>query len=326
MAQITNLRMEKRVDSELSLAARAAWLHHAGGLTQSQVAKRLGVNNLKAHRLISRANQEGLVKVFIDGDITECLELEQRISDHYGLDQCEVIPEFDDDDLPLHALGTAGAAFLRRVVDSSAYNTVGVGHGRTLAACIDKLPGKTRCDTRFVSLLGGLTRNFSANPHDVIHRLAQRTGAPAFVMPVPFFANTVEDREVLLQQRGIHEVFELARQSDLKLVGIGTTEQHASLVATGMIEQTEIEHIAEQGGVGELLGHFFDAGGTPIETALSNRTMSVPLADLEDSSIVAVAGGRFKVAAIRSVLNSRYLSGLVTDERTARALVTDVKT
>ena len=56
---------------------------------------------------------------------------------------------------------------------------------------------------RFVSLLGGLTRKFSANPHDVIHRLAERTGAEAYVMPVPMFANTVEDRAVLIGQKGV---------------------------------------------------------------------------------------------------------------------------
>ncbi|RVB47560.1 sugar-binding transcriptional regulator, partial [Mesorhizobium sp. M7A.F.Ca.CA.004.05.1.1] len=38
-------------DHESSLATRAAWLHYAGGLTQAQVAKRLGLTSLKAHRL-----------------------------------------------------------------------------------------------------------------------------------------------------------------------------------------------------------------------------------------------------------------------------------
>ena len=49
--------------------------------------------------------------------------------------------------------------------------------------------------------------------------------------------------------------------------------------------------------------------------------MTLPLDDLRDTRIVAVAGGEFKIRAIRSVLESRLLSGLVTDERTARALL-----
>ncbi len=308
-----------------SMATRAAWLHYAGGLTQAEVAKRLGLTSLKAHRLITRANQQGLVKVFIDGEVSECVELENQLAGRYGLDYCEVVPDFDLDDLPLKALGTAGAQFLKRQIDRGEHRLIGVGHGRTLSACVEYLPRTSAGETRFVSLLGGLTRKFSANPHDVIHRLAERTGAEAFVMPVPFFANTVEDRQILLSQRGVSDVFDLAKQASLLIVGIGTAEPEASLVATGMIERAEIEEVRLDGGAGELLGHFFDEQGMPVEKALSERTLALSRDDLQGRRIVAVAGGKVKTRAIRSVLESRFLSGLITDERSARALIEKVQ-
>ena len=308
-------------NSDASLATRAAWLHYAGGLTQAEVARRLGLKSLKAHRLITRANQEGLVKVFIDGDVSECVELETRLSEVYGLDYCEVVPEFDLDELPLRALGHAGAQFLKREIESSENELIGIGHGRTLAACVEFLPRVSAARTRFVSLLGGLTRKLSANPHDVIHRLAERTGAEAYVMPVPFFANSVEDRDVLLSQRGVQGVLDLARSASLMVVGVGTAEPSASLVATGMIEPEEIVEVKAKGGAGELLGHFFDERGKPVETSLSDRTLALGRDEISDRRIIATAGGQMKVRAINSVLESRMLSGLITDERTACALV-----
>jgi DNA-binding transcriptional regulator LsrR (DeoR family) len=308
-------------DDETSMATRAAWLHYAGGLTQSEVAKRLGLTSLKAHRLITKANQEGLVKVYIDGEVSECVALEDELSGRYGLDYCEVVPDFDGEDLPLKALGIAGAQFLKREIERGEDTLIGVGHGRTLAACVEYLPRISAEKTRFVSLLGGLTRKFSANPHDVIHRLAERTGAEAYVMPVPMFANTVEDRTVLLGQKGISEVFDLGKAADLLIAGIGTAEREASLVATGMIEKGEMEEIRRKGGVGELLGHFFDDAGKAVETTLSNRALALAREDISNRRIVAVAGGKVKVRAIKSVLEGRYLKGLVTDERTARSLV-----
>ncbi len=80
-----NGRGPSMADVDESLAVRAAWLHYAGGLTQSEVAKRLGVPSVKAHRLIARAVADGAVKVTIDGDIVECVELETRLAERFGL-------------------------------------------------------------------------------------------------------------------------------------------------------------------------------------------------------------------------------------------------
>ena len=311
----------KRMEQETSLSVRAAWLHYVGGLTQSLVAKRLGVSSVKAHRLIARAVQDGLVKVTIEGDISGCIALENGLSAKYGLDTCEVAPDLGEEGLPLQALGVAGASFLMREIDNGQHNCIGVGHGRTLAASVAQMNRSNKTAVNFVSLLGGLTRNYSATPYDVMARLTEKTGATAYVMPVPFFANTVEDREVMLNQRGVSKVFKMAASAELKVVSIGTTEPSASLVSSGMIEMCEIIDVVAKGGVGELLGHFFDATGQQVHTSLTARTISAGLGQLDGKGIVAIAGGMEKVGAIRSVVMSGYLSGLITDERTAIALL-----
>ena len=185
-------------EDDSSLAARAAWLHHVGRLTQSEVATRLNVPNVKAHRLIARAAREGMVRVFVDGEIARCVQLEQQLCRAYGLALCEVAPNVDDDPLPLRSLGVLGARYLRLACEKGADPVIGLGNGRTLAACVEHLPRVDVGRTRFVSLMGGFSRRFAANPFDVIHRIAERTGAEAYVMPVPFVLNSAEDRVVLM--------------------------------------------------------------------------------------------------------------------------------
>ncbi len=309
-------------EDDSSLAARAAWLHHVGRLTQSEVATRLNVPNVKAHRLIARAAREGMVRVFVDGAIARCVQLEQQLCRAYGLAFCEVAPNVDDDPLPLRSLGVVGARYLRLACEKGADPVIGLGNGRTLAACVEHLPRIDVGRTRFVSLMGGFSRRFAANPFDVINRIAERTGAEAYVMPVPFVLNSAEDRAVLMAQRGVEGVFALARSATLRFTGIGIVDGHAASLATsGMIEPAEFDEVARAGGCGEILGHFFDADGRRVETDLSPRIATLDHGDLKTGKLVAVAGGSAKPDAIRAVLSSGLLHGLLTDERTAGTLL-----
>ncbi len=308
-------------DEEADLCIRAAWLHYAGGLTQGEVAARLGVANVKAHRLIARANKLGLVRVTIDGAIGECVALEERIVEAFGLGFCEVAPDLDDEALPLRTLSLIGSRYLSHALTGGAHEAIGFGHGRTLAACAAALPKLSTPGVKLVSLLGGMTRRFATTPFDVIHRLVERTGAEAYVLPLPFYANTTEDREVLLDQRGVRPVMEMGIEATLRLVGIGTMEGDASMLSTGMVEREEFEEARRAGGVGEVLGHIFSRDGRRVETELSARTLSMPAEEIGRRKTVAIAGGRSKIEPIRAVLASGLIHGLITDERTAKALL-----
>jgi DNA-binding transcriptional regulator LsrR (DeoR family) len=310
-------------DEEAALAARAAWLHFAGGKTQGEVAEILGVPNTKAHRLIARARSEGLIRVFVEGPIAGCIELEEKLKETYGLTQCEVVPNIDDGALPLRTLGTAGARYIRTLIENATYNLIGFGHGRTLAAAIDLLPSVPASAVKFVSLLGGLTRRFAASPFDVIHKLAERTGAEAYVMPVPFFANTVKDRKVLESQYGVSDVIEMSRSADLYVAGIGEVDRKSFIAIAGMVDGSDVDSVLASGACSEILGHFFTSDGTHVPNAVSDRAMAPRIEDLQSHKIVALAGGTSKTQAVRSILNSGLLYGLITDEATARRLISE---
>jgi DNA-binding transcriptional regulator LsrR (DeoR family) len=307
-------------DPDEELCARAAWLYYGAGLTQGEVAKRLSVPSVKAHRLVARANRLGLVRVSVDAPVGACIELEDALRLKFGLSQCVVAPDLDDQPLPLRTLGLSGGRFLRMAIESGAHSVIGVGHGRTLAACVSQLPRMDVPYLKIVSLLGGMTRGYVMTPFDVIHRLAERTNAAAYVLPLPFLANTPEDRSVLLEQRGVANVVELGVESTLRFVGIGAIDEDASILSTGLVERDEFDEARARGAVGELLGHLFSARGELIDCGVSARALSMPVADIARRPTVAVAGGRIKIDAIGGVLASGLLQGLITDEKTARAL------
>ena len=303
-------------DSEL--ATRAAWLYHAGGLTQADVAAKLGIAAAKAHRLIARATQAGLVRVFVDGPIGGCIALEETLSRRFGFEFCRVVPGLDGPPPNLRAVGTAAALFLREMFEIGRHRVVGVGHGRTLSIAVDLMPRVPAPQVQLVSLLGGLPRRLSTGPFDVINRLAEKTGADAYLLPVPMFANSAADSGVLRSQRGVAETLALAAEASLMLAGIGAVAEAAFLPAAGMIAAEEVRELRAAGAVGEIMGRYFDTAGRLVPTSLHDRLIALPIGALH--GLVAVAAGEEKIDAINAVSRSRLLSGLITDEPTARRL------
>jgi len=307
--------------NDRSLAARAAWMSFIGGYTQEEIAQKLGLSRVKINRLIAEATAAGLVRVFVEGTAAECVALEDRIATHWKLDFCSVSPTLGDGPLPLRTLAAAGAHYLHGVLERGEAKLIGIGHGRTLDAVVKYLPRVVRPNVRFVSLLGSLTRHAAANPFDVIHRLAEVTGAECYFMPAPFFADSVADKKVLLGQKGLKDVFSLARAAELHVVGIGEIGAHAHMLSTGMITEAESREVKQVGAVGELLGRFLDKNGRAVDAELNDRAVAIKLEEIKGKPVVAIAGGEDKPQAIKAVLESRVIKGLITDEATAKAIV-----
>ncbi|MBX2856209.1 MAG: sugar-binding transcriptional regulator [Rhodobacteraceae bacterium] len=316
--------------AETDLAARAAWLHFIGGLTQSEVAKRLELPTTRVHRYIARAQSDGLVRVFVDVEVEDCVRLETQLMQRYGLRICRVAMESPETGpLPLRALSALGGDYLMRAVASGAHKVIGVGQGRTLAAAVKSMgrelgrelarePGE---QVRFVSMLGGLTRSFAANPYDVIHVLAQKTGAEAYLMPAPLFADSAEDKGVLLSQSALATTMELIDQASLIVVGVGSMEQDGGATTSALDGPEAADALLSLGARAEILGQFLDANGQILKTPYDDRVMAAPLESLRGREVVAIAGGDTKTQAIRAALRSGLIAGLIIDEATARRLV-----
>jgi DNA-binding transcriptional regulator LsrR (DeoR family) len=311
-------------EAETDLAVRAAWLSYVGGYTQEQIAQRLGVSRVKVHRLSSLAQDLGFVKVSIEHELVSTVALENRIIERYGLTNCILVPTMEENGAgpgsTIAALGTAGAQFLSRYLDREPTSTVGTGWGRTLSSAADALLRRPRPNNRFVSVLGSLTRHAAANPYDVIHQLTSKTGAEGFLMPVPFIADTIADHDVLMGQKSVQKIVDLANQADLYLLGIGGCQPEASAFGPSQITRSELETLRAAGAVGDLLGRFFDNAGSFVDCEFNNRVLGLKPEALRDRQVTALAGGEGKLEAIKGALAMGLISTLITDEVTAEHL------
>jgi len=109
---------------------RAAWLYYVEGLTQSDVAKKLGVNRIMITRLLSDARARGEVTIRIKSDIAPLIALQRDVEQAFGLDRAIVAPFSDEDGDPTRTIASAAGAYISELMTHNL--TVGVGWGRTL--------------------------------------------------------------------------------------------------------------------------------------------------------------------------------------------------
>lgn len=312
--------------TEKDLAIRAAWLSYVGGYTQAEIADRLGISRVKVHRLIAAAHEAGAVKVFIEGEPAELIALEDGLARRFGLESCTVVPSVAEEDGKTFAnLGTAAARFLRGRLEGRAVKVLGVGWGRSLAEMVNRIPPIPRPDLKLVPMLGSVTRKMSLNPYDVVHRMSVATGGEGYVLPVPLVADSPEDRQILMAQRSVQEVYRIACEADLTVLGIGAVPPngHSILQELGELSAGEMRHLHDLGAAAEVVGQFLDLEGRRIDCEVNRRTLGMSLDVLRRQHLVAVSGGRGKVHATLAVLRSGLLNGLVTDEFVARAILKD---
>ncbi len=313
-------------DPELDLAVRCAWLSFIGGRTHEEIAASFGTSRTRVTRLIQQAQRAGLVKVFVEGPSAACAALEDALVTAYPLARCSVAPDLEERGMPLAALASLGARVLAGILARPGLTTIGIGHGRTLAAVANGLPILQLPDLRLVSLLGSLTRGAATNPYDVIFRLADRTGGRGSYMPAPFFCNSEQDRAIFLKQRDIRAVMDLAAEAPVLVVGIGSPEHDRGMIEAGMVTETELAALVAAHAAGEILGAFVDRDGRVLDVELSRRAIAPSLDALRGREVVAIAGGPTKVDAVDAVLRTGTIHHLVTDELTARALAGRVAT
>ena len=314
---------------------RAAWLYHVGGLTQEEVASRLGLHRTRVVRLLAEARERGLVSVTIHHEQVRNLDIEGSIVRQYGLDFCLATPPmgFDagnaepglaaaQDKIARRAVGAAAAMFLKGKLAADKPVTVGVSWGRTLEQMALHLSGVHNRQARFVSLMGSLTRNSASNPFEVVQALAARTGGEGYFLPVPFIADTEADRTVLMSQRIVAEALDLAQEADFYLISVGELSGTAFLREQSMLSAAELESVRARGAVADSLGRLFDRAGAPVDHELVHRTLAFEFERLHGREVVLLAGGLQKVAAVGAMLRTGVVRGLVIDGDAAAALAT----
>lgn len=300
---------------------RIAWYYYVDELTQDEIAKRMSISRASAGRLLERCRTLGLVNFSIQSQHYDAFRYSRELREKYGLREAVVVPDgiVSDDPSALNKrLGRGVAQYLQsRLKDGE---TLGVGWGETVGHALAALTPNSVSSVQLVTLTGGAGMYFRSWMG--LRSFTHGPQVPDGVIPAPIVTTTPELADGLYSEPAVKEVLAMAASSDHAVIGIGAVSGLPTLVQVRYVTDTELGEIADAGGVGDVLGEFYDADGNFIDVPIHRRRIGISAADLKQvPNVVAAAGGVEKVPAIKGALQGGFIDALVTDEAAAKVLV-----
>lgn len=310
---------------KIRLMTKVARMYYSQGIRQTEITERLNVHQSTVSRLLKKAYESGIVRISVTVPSGVHSDLEEALETRFGLREAVVVDSISNDESQiLRDVGSAGASFMELAVRPGQIIGISSWSASLLEMTNAMHPAKTGNATRAVQILGGLGSP-AAQTHatHLTQRLAYLIGGNAVLLPVPGVTSSVEARKVLLQENYVRAAMELFDHMDLVLVGIGAVEPSRFLASSGNVfSAQELSQLRKQGAVGDICLQFFDAAGSQVRTELAERVIGMSLSQIRRAKrVVALAGGRRKVEAIRGALEGRWIDVLITDCWTAKAVL-----
>ncbi len=316
----TRSRDRNSSDAANRLRVRATWLYHVEGMTQSDVAKKLGVNRIMITRLLAEAKKRGEVVIHIKSELSEIVEIQQKLEKQFGLERAIVAPFDDAEGDPTKVIAFSAGAYVSEIMTDNL--TVGVGWGRTLHSMLPYVDGRTLEGVRVVSLLGGIAQARRFNPAEFAWQFAELFDAEGYLISAPAIVDSVETRHALLEHCGLDEILKMAEACDIALISCGGITSLTTSYRLGHVSEAERLSMIEAGAIGDVLYNFLDKDGRPVDHPVNSRSISMSVERLKRvPNKVLVSGGKEKLGILRAALDALKPSVFITDEQTAKLLV-----
>ncbi|GAA1676492.1 MarR family transcriptional regulator [Mycolicibacterium murale] len=314
---------------DLRLALRAATMYYLDGLTQAEIAQRLGVSRPTAGRLVARAKTRGLVRIeiVVPSDLRDDLhaEEERALEERFGLVEAVVAGHGVDHGSPgrpetFASVGRAAAALLTRRLAPE--DTLGFTWGPENVAMAQALPTGVATCRAVVQLDGSMsTAVYQTGTEYILSRCAEVLHADTYRLPAPLYADpaTVDS---IRSDSGMSRTLEAGRCARVMIFGIGAVSTSTTLFEGNFLDTGMLDELESLGAVGEIGGRFFDADGQAIDSELQRRAVSVPLQDIKACpATILVSSGATKYQATLGALRGGLARFLVCDIDCARWLL-----
>jgi len=311
-------------DGQLRLITKVARMYHERGIRQTEIADALHISQARVSRLLKRATELGIVRTVVAVAPGVHTEVEEALEVKYDLAEAVVVDVEGTDEDIVAALGSAGATYLETTLTGR--ERIGISSwSQTLLAVVDRMrPFRVPGAESVVQLMGGVgNASVQTQGNRLLTEFARLVGATTTFVPAPALVGNTTIRESLLNDPAMESVANEWARLSMALAGIGSLPPSPLLRASGnAADLADQDRLHEAGAVGDICLRFFDSVGNLVPSDLDDRVVGIDADTLRKiPRRIGIAGGESKHKAIHAAVSGRWVNVLVTDTRTAAALL-----
>lgn len=311
-------------EERMRLLVKISNMYYVEGINQQEIANRLNISRPQVSRMLSTAKNEGIVTISIKNPFTQEQEIERAIKEIFGIRDAMIVDVQDKEPKAiLNKVARVGATLIESILKNN--DIVGVMAGKAVNALSKEIEysGGSRENIQFVPLVGGWGAegtNFHANSNT--QNMAEKFNGRYLLLNAPAIVLSQQTRELILKEPHISNVLQLARKSNIAILGIGQISSHSTIVESGFLPEKELDEVRKRGAIANICSSFIDSRGDIIDFPMASRIIGLTLEEISKiPQAIAIATGEEKIPAITAALRGRWVDILITDLATAKGIL-----
>lgn len=316
---------ENQFSDKDALLANVALLYYGEGLTQNDIAMRMGVSRQTVVNMLRECRERAIVEIRVAGQVLASSNHSRMLKQKYGLADAYVARRHNgqqpvsDADI-VHHVARIGAAALSELVQPN--DVVGVAWGQTIMSVANKMSTTDVSNVTVCQMIGSMASDRVAASEDCAIRISQHLGAQCFTLHAPAVLSSTGLAATLRQEPTIATQLQRLETLDLALFSVSDTGPETHMVAAGIADRAELKAARQAGAVGVVCARYLNADGQAIKSPPNDRVIGITIDQLRNASRkLLVAAGVQRLEPVKAALKGKLVTHLCVDETLAKALL-----
>lgn len=304
-----------------SLLANIAILYFGEGLTQNEIAKRVGVSRASVVSYLREGRERGIVDIHINGQALASSSLSRQLRTKFDLADVYIAKYTRNQDRMKQTAHTGAMALLDIIKPG---DHIGVAWGETIGNVADFLPRTMVKNTSVSQVIGAMHSSRLPSAEACSIKMANRIGAECFTLHAPAKLSSVELTNSLKREPTVRSQLERLNDLSVVLFSVGDCSKTTHLLDTGIASIDDLNEAKSLGAKGVVCSRFINAEGKQVEIGLNDHLISIDIPTLQRAEKrILVVSGLAKLEAVIAALNGGLVSHLIVDDALANALAED---